>query len=87
MLMRVVSKTTPLQHRSNRTRAKTSAIEKIETRTEEVQLVPLLRLAQLAQETLLRKARTTAGRLKTLMELRPNISQKRTREALLSSKP
>ena len=87
MLMRVVSKTTPLQHRSNQTRAKTSAIEKIETRTEEAQVVPLLRLAQLAQGTLLRKARTTAGRLKIRMELRPNISRRRIREALLSSKP
>jgi len=48
MLMRVVSKSMPLQHHSNQTRAKTSAVEKTETRTEEAQLVPLLRLAKLA---------------------------------------
>ena len=41
MLMRVANRMRPLNHRSNQTVAKTTVIEKTETRNEEAQLVPL----------------------------------------------
>jgi hypothetical protein len=84
MLMRVANRMRPLKHRSNQTVAKTTVIEKTKTRNEEAQLVPL---APQAQKMLMRKAKTTADRLRIMLEPKPTISRRKIRVALHSSKP